>query len=91
MAQVRSVDPNALIYKRLRDPWVEGHPELAAAKAAIAEAEEAAKHVAWQADPLAFAEANRKALASIDDAKRNFAEVTSRLRKQYNDELGITD
>jgi hypothetical protein len=62
-----------------RDRWIEGHPDLAAARDKLRKAEEAAATVAWTPDPYAFAAAVKAAEEGADAAADALQEVEDAL------------
>jgi hypothetical protein len=79
MIQVTPADPDTTLKAELRSQWIEHHPDLAAAVAAVANAEAAAQAPTWNADPLVFISNAKAARTAVERARANVATVRAQL------------
>ena len=81
MAKSKGADKSV---KKLRRSWVDEHPEVRAASAAIEEAEKQAHAPKWVADPAAYCASAKDAAGRIKEAKTRLKEVIDRVKGEFD-------
>ena len=84
MAKSKGADKSV---KKLRRTWVDEHPEVRAANAAIEEAEKQAQAPKWIADPAAYCASAKDAAGRAKEAKARLKDVIDRVKAEFDKAL----
>ena len=88
MAKSKGSNGDRKAQKRLRRTWVDEHPDVRAANAAIEAAERDARQPKWIGDPKAYCESAKNAGTRVTEAKAKLKETVERLKGEFDKALG---
>ena len=91
MAKSKAANGDRKGKKKLRRTWIDEHPDVRAAQAAIDQAERDARQPKWVADPNAYCNSARDAGVRVGEVKAKLKEVVARLKGEFDKAVGLED